>query len=406
MRADDDAGVDRDVVDRASDAGGDDASTARAKGVDEETALPLWTRFLCELRGELRADSIAVRSHTWREIDIVSSLVRKVAGRTTGTVKIGRVFTAANERGCAALVGEEMEDFGGEDEISRDGDAMAEKLRPRTCRVAVSTLERDVNLGAVDGRNTKVVLFVTVPQSLHPRGALEDLSRLEALKTMKMGFRKLITETDFVRDCRGAKMASEVVSAYEEACSVLTGEHFRRAKVEAQMASKRGAEFTGKFAGGIVSDFKRRWAVYKSDWVDGLKAPTKCLSATLFMYFACLGPAIAFGGLAYKETDGHVGAMEYLCSQALSGIIWAVFSGQPEIVLRPAGPQTVFLIELFKRCKAWRIDFLVTSAWVGVWTGIFMLRHRLIRRVRVGREQVHKVYARYIQSLCVRDFHL
>ena len=118
------------------------------------------------------------------------------------------------------------------------------------------------------------------------------------------------------------------------------------------MASKRGADFTGKFAGGIVSDFKRRWAVYKSDWVDGFKAPTKCLSATLFMYFACLGPAIAFGGLAYKETDGHVGAMEYLCSQALSGIIWAVFSGQPEIVLRPAGPQTVFLIELFKRCKA------------------------------------------------------
>ena len=159
MRASDDAGVDRDVVDRADDAGRDDASTARAKGVDEETALPLWTRFLCELRGELSAESIAVRSHTWREIDIVSSLVRKVAGRTTGTVKIGRVFTAANERGCAALVGEEMEDFGDEDEISRDGDVMAKRLRPRTCRVAVSTLERDVNLGAVDGRNTKVVLF-------------------------------------------------------------------------------------------------------------------------------------------------------------------------------------------------------------------------------------------------------
>ena len=65
MRASDDAGVDRDVVDRADDAGRDDASTARAKGVDEETALPLWTRFLCELRGELSAESIAVRSHTW-----------------------------------------------------------------------------------------------------------------------------------------------------------------------------------------------------------------------------------------------------------------------------------------------------------------------------------------------------
>jgi hypothetical protein len=57
--------------------------------------------------------------------------------------------------------------------------------------VAVSTLERDVNLGAVDGRNTKVVLLVTVPEDLHPHGALSDLTRIEALKTMKTAFLKL-----------------------------------------------------------------------------------------------------------------------------------------------------------------------------------------------------------------------
>ena len=83
-----------------------------------------------------------------------------------------------------------------------------------------------------------------------------------------------------------------------------------------------------------------------------IKGSHDVLERDAYMYFACLGPAIAFGGLAYKETAGQVGAMEYLCSQALSGILWAVFSGQPEIVLRPAGPQTVFLIELYKRCKS------------------------------------------------------
>jgi hypothetical protein len=154
---------------------------------------------------------------------------------------------------------------------------------------------------------------------------------------------------------------------------VLTGDHIRRAEAEAEMASRRGAVFTGKFAGGLQDDFKRRLALYKSDWVDGLKAPTKCLSATLYMYFACLGPAIAFGGLAYKETNAAVGAMEYLASQAMSGILWALFSGQPEIVLRPAGPQTVFLIALFRQCASWKIDFLPTLGWVGVWTSIFML---------------------------------
>lgn len=40
---------------------------------------------------------------------------------------------------------------------------------------------------------------------------------------MKMGFRKLIVEIDFVWDCRGVKMVLEVVSAYEEACSVFIG---------------------------------------------------------------------------------------------------------------------------------------------------------------------------------------
>ena len=342
-----------------------DASTNGA--IDEEANLPFSVKFLCELRGDLRAESLAVGSHFWRETDIVSSLIRQMKGSRPG--KVGRVFTAANERGCAVLVGEEMEDF--EDVVEMDN--ISEQLKPRGCRVAMCTLEREVNLGAVDGRNTKVVLLVTLPQSLHPRGALETMNRLEAMKTIKVGFLKLIRETDFVRDARRAKSCPELMEAYIEACSVLTGEHFRQVEERAEIAARQGAQFTGKFAGGIVNDIKRRWAVYKSDWVDGLRAPMTCLSATLYMYFACLGPAIAFGGLAYKETAGQVGAMEYLCSQALSGILWAVFSGQPEIVLRPAGPQTVFLIELYKRCKSWKLDFLVTSAWVGLWTSIFML---------------------------------
>jgi hypothetical protein len=112
----------------------------------------------------------------------------------------------------------------------------------------------------------------------------------------------LINETDFVKDVRTARTAKDVIDGYVEAISVLTGEHIRRAEVEAEMASRRGAMYTGKFAGGIIDDIKRRLVHYKSDWSDALKAPTKCLSATLYMYFACLGPAIAFGGLAYKET--------------------------------------------------------------------------------------------------------
>lgn len=36
--------------------------------------------------------------------------------------------------------------------------------------------------------------------------------------------------------------------------------------------------------------------MYKSDWSDGLNR--KSLPAILFLYFACLLPAVAFGGIA------------------------------------------------------------------------------------------------------------
>ena len=341
---------------------------------DAERALPSWVRVVAsDVRAALREGACEARTHRWRETDVVGALVRAVR-RGAGDRGVGRVFTAANERGCAALVGEDAETVDGGGGGTRGGVGRANaETEGSDWRLAIVTLDREVNLGATDGRNTKVVMLVTVPRTSATRGALEGMTRLEALKTMKMAMFRLIRDTDFVLDCRRARTAKDLVDAYEEACSVLTGEHLRKVEEEAEMASRRGAEFTGVFAGGVASDIRRRWPLYKDDWVDGFKSPTKCLSATLYMYFACLGPAIAFGGLCYKETSGMMGAMEYLCCQALSGILWAVFAGQPEIVLRPAGPQTVFIIELYKRCKSWKIDFLVTHAWVGLWTAIFML---------------------------------
>ena len=56
---------------------------------------------------------------------------------------------------------------------------------------------------------------------------------------------------------------------------------------------------------GLKSDFNRRKDYYISDWVDGLQNGKKSLSAILFLYFACLAPIIAFGGLTNVITDGY-----------------------------------------------------------------------------------------------------
>ena len=55
---------------------------------------------------------------------------------------------------------------------------------------------------------------------------------------------------------------------------------------------------TGRLFGGVVNDIKRRFPMYLSDIKDGLNL--QCLSAVIFIYFACLSPAITFGGLLSK----------------------------------------------------------------------------------------------------------
>ena len=52
---------------------------------------------------------------------------------------------------------------------------------------------------------------------------------------------------------------------------------------------------TGRVFGGLINDVRRRYRHYKSDIKDAFNV--QCLAAFVFIYFACLSPAIAFGGL-------------------------------------------------------------------------------------------------------------
>jgi len=254
------------------------------------------------------------------------------------------------------------------------------------------------------------------------KGALFGLDRWNKIACIKAAFRSLSRETDFVSDASDFKRLhshakkhsrlphafdvlsavmhgdstddkvrllnakQRVLDAWEDALEVLRLSHrnsfltsIEHRKNDAKDTSADNnsayeAERTGRFCGGIIDDIKRRSVVYASDWTDGLQT-VKTITATLYMYFGCLGPAIAFGGLTYEETGGKLGAMEFLLCQAFVGIVWAIIGGQPELVLRPAGPQTVFIIELYRlsTTKTFNVPFELAMAWTGVWTSIFML---------------------------------
>ena len=68
-----------------------------------------------------------------------------------------------------------------------------------------------------------------------------------------------------------------------------------------------------------------RSKVYISDWTDGFKSLKKVIPAILFLYFACLSPAISFGSIASQITNDSIGIVEFLLSAGTSGMVSCAF---------------------------------------------------------------------------------
>ncbi len=98
---------------------------------------------------------------------------------------------------------------------------------------------------------------------------------------------------------------------------------------------------TGRLFGGIVEDIKRRLPTYGADFKDGLNGKT--LASVFFLFFACLAPAVAFGGLLSVLTDGSIGAIEMIVATTVCGVVYALTSGQPLTILGSTGPVIIFM---------------------------------------------------------------
>jgi hypothetical protein len=148
---------------------------------------------------------------------------------------------------------------------------------------------------------------------------------------------------------------------------------FARTAKPSEADEKHAAEIApaAGFGAGIRQDLARRLPQYKADFLDGLHP--KSISSTLFLLFACLAPAITFGGIMAEQTGNHIGAVEMIAASAFCGVVYALFSGQPLIILGGTGPLLVFTVILYEICGDYDIPFLPTYAWVGVWTAVFLL---------------------------------
>uniref|UniRef100_A0A8D8SFV2 Anion exchange protein n=1 Tax=Cacopsylla melanoneura TaxID=428564 RepID=A0A8D8SFV2_9HEMI len=122
---------------------------------------------------------------------------------------------------------------------------------------------------------------------------------------------------------------------------------------------------TRKPFGGLINDIKRRFPFYISDMTDGVNC--QCIAASIFMYFAALSGAITFGGLMADKTDNLIGISETLLATCLSGIFFALMSGQPLIIIGTTGPLMLFDESLYNFCKSNGIEYLTMRVYIGIW---------------------------------------
>jgi len=121
----------------------------------------------------------------------------------------------------------------------------------------------------------------------------------------------------------------------------------------------------------FVADVRRKLPFYASDFVDGFNI--KGLATILFLFFACLAPSIAFGGLLAFLTDGEIGTVEAILATAVGGVVYALFCGQPLTLLGSTGPVTIFLALLYVLCRQLAVPFLPGLFWIGMWTAVLMM---------------------------------
>lgn len=198
--------------------------------------------------------------------------------------------------------------------------------------------------------NVRYIWLLITPQVTHPHLA-------KALE-----FSRLMGTTGFPRAVAEAPNLEELLKVYDTSLNE---------RLRFLNSSSAELQPTGRFLGGVRQDLRRRWPFYRRDFLDGLNS--KVLAAVFFLFFACLAPAIAFGGLLSVLTEGEIGTVEMLVGTAFCGVAYSLFSGQPLTILGSTGPVIIFMGLLYSLTERWNLPYLPTFCWIGLWTMLILL---------------------------------
>jgi mannitol/fructose-specific phosphotransferase system IIA component (Ntr-type) len=233
--------------------------------------------------------------------------------------------------------------------------------------VAFVRLRHPINQGAPDGVPTRFLFILLGP----PGATSEHLDTLTQIA-------RLTSDDEFRYELSIARNGDELLASllhFRQRAGEVTGEGIPTLEYHVDPLAP-----SGRLAGGLSADLRRRLPHYVDDLRQGLHSKT--ISATLFLFFACLAPAITFGGLMGDETEEAIGTVEMIAATAACGIAFALLGGTPLDVLGGTGPLlvlTALLYDLsgglaeFVGRPGGQEFFLSLYAWVGLWTALLLI---------------------------------
>ncbi|WKX97955.1 hypothetical protein Q1695_013564 [Nippostrongylus brasiliensis] len=237
--------------------------------------------------------------------------------------------------------------------------------------VAIARLSHPTNLGRTM-QDLRFIIIVIAPSRAKGTKTALETTRTFATLFADMEIRQRLVMAQSVEAFR-----STLLSAAKELAMDQNQWRERKTSIHLSQAKEQifGPNAWYPFR-GLTEEFKRRLAVYPSDFIDGInghRTMQKLFSTVVFLYFACLLPAIAFGVLNDDNTNGAINVRKVIIAQAIGGIFFSLFGGQPMIILLTTVPLAIYIKVIWKISQELGYDFFAMYACVGLFCQFFLV---------------------------------
>ncbi|KAI6224190.1 HCO3-cotransp domain-containing protein [Aphelenchoides besseyi] len=237
--------------------------------------------------------------------------------------------------------------------------------------VAIARLSHPTNLGRTM-QDLRFIIIVIAPSRAKGTKTALETTRTFATLFADMDIRQKLVMAQSVEVFRATLLDAAKELAFEQS-------QWRERKASIHLSEAKEQVFgPGPWhpLRGLLTDFKKRKRHYIADYLDGIrghKTIQKLFSTIIFLYFACLLPAIAFGVLNDDNTNGGINVRKVVFAQAVGGIFFSVFGGQPMIVLLTTVPLAIYIKVIFRISESLNYDFYAMYACVGLSCQFFLI---------------------------------